>query len=129
VVQFKILSGKMAGHERVARHFPFQIGRNAGVDLQLEDAGVWDQHFTVALTNEAEFQFETQSGAQALINGEVLDKGCLRNGDLIQIGAVEIRFGLSATRQKSFFARELLVWMGLAAISFGQVALIYWLLQ
>jgi len=62
VIQFKILSGKMAGHYRVARHFPFQIGRKTGVDLQLEDAGVWDKHLTVQLAAGAEFQFETQSG-------------------------------------------------------------------
>jgi hypothetical protein len=129
VVQFKVLSGKLAGHECVARRFPFQIGRSPASGLRLDDPGVWDQHLIVDLGGGRDFQFQAQGGANALVNGQVLEQGLLLNGDSIQIGAVELRFGFSATRQKNLLGRELLVWFGLAAVSFGQIALIYWLLR
>ena len=40
-----------------------------------------------------------------------------------------MRFGLSATRQRSLRLREALTWLALAGLCFGQVALIYWLLE
>jgi len=119
----------MAGREQVARHFPFQVGRASGAGLRLEDSGVWDQHLTIDLGPNTQFELQTQPGAATYLNGVPVEKSPLRNGDVIQIGTVELLFGLSPTRQRSFFARELLVWFGLAAISLGQIALIYWLLQ
>lgn len=129
MVQLKILSGKMAGHECVARRLPFQVGRGTGAGLRLEDPGVWDQHLIIKLVEGSQLQIETQQGAVASVNGEAFEKRALRNGDLIQVGAVQLRFGFCATRQKSLLGRELLVWAGLAGISLGQVALIYWLLR
>ena len=49
MVQFKIVSGKMAGTEQVARRFPFRIGRSAEADLRLEDDGVWDDHLELSV--------------------------------------------------------------------------------
>jgi pSer/pThr/pTyr-binding forkhead associated (FHA) protein len=129
VVQLKILSGKMAGREQVARHFPFQVGRASGAGLRLEDSGVWDQHLAIDLGSDAQFELQTQPGAATYLNGIPIEKSALRNGDVIQIGTAELLFGLSPTRQRSFLGRELFVWFGLAAISLGQIALIYWLLR
>src|SRR4051812_6973684 len=119
----------MAGHQQVARRFPFTVGRAANVGLRLEDPGVWDDHFTINLGPDAQFELHSRPGATSYVNGTPLEASILRNGDLIKMGAVEIRFGLSPTRQRSFVARELFVWIGLAVISLGQVTLIYWLLQ
>src|ERR1043166_2303771 len=119
----------MAGHEVVGRRLPFRIGRSAGSGLRLEDPGVWDQQVVINLVEGSQLQIEAQTGAVASVNGEGFDKRALRNGDLIQIGAVQLRFGFCATRQRSVWGRELLVWAGLAAVSLGEVALIYWLLR
>jgi hypothetical protein len=129
VVQLEILLGKMAGHQQVARRFPFMVGRAPNAGLKLEDPGVWDEHFTIHLGPDAQFEMHSRPGASSYVNGNPLQTRMPRNGDLIKIGAVEMRFGLSPTRQRSFVARELFVWVGLTVISLGQVALIYWLLQ
>ena len=44
MVQLRILSGKMAGVDITARHFPFRIGRSAAAELQLQEDGVWERH-------------------------------------------------------------------------------------
>ena len=48
---------------------------------------------------------------------------------LIEAGAVKMRFGFEAVRQKSLFSREMATWIALALLSLGQVALIYQLLR
>jgi len=105
------------------------VGRSSNAGLKLEDPGVWDEHFTIHLGPDAQLEMHSGPGATSYLNGTPLETSVLRNGDLIKIGAVEMRFGLSPTRQRSFVARELFVWVGLTVISLGQVALIYWLLQ
>jgi Inner membrane component of T3SS, cytoplasmic domain len=129
VVQLRIVSGKSAGSERVARHFPFRIGRAANADLRLEDSGVWDEHLILSLTSDSKIELTIQLGAVASLNGESVNRAPLRNGDVIQIGAVELQFGLSPTRQKGLRGREALVWSGLVILCLFQVAVIYWLLS
>ena len=129
MVQFKIVSGKMAGTEQVARHFPFRIGRSAAANLRIEDAGIWDEHLTLSLNAAGQIEATVQLGALATVNSQSLDHGRLRNGDIIQIGGVQLAFELSPARQRSFWAREGLVWTGLALLCLAQVALIYWLLN
>ena len=53
MVHFKILSGKKAGATWVARHFPVRIGRAPTCDLQLEEHGVWNEHFRVEFHPDA----------------------------------------------------------------------------
>src|SRR5690348_14414903 len=101
MVQLKILSGKLAGTEMVARHFPFQIGRAASADLQLEEEGVWDQHLELAFQRSTGFVLTTRPNALASINGEPFQEVVLRNGDAIEIGALKMRFWLGETRQST----------------------------
>jgi len=128
VIQLKILSGKMAGTEVVARRLPFRVGRSAAADFRIEDAGVWDEHLTFSLS-DGRLGAAVEAGALATVNGETLAGAPLRNGDVIQIGAAQIAIGLAPTRQRSFRGREALVWIGLALLSLSQVGLIYWLLN
>jgi hypothetical protein len=68
------------------------------------------------------------SEAFVAVNGQRLEQPLvLRNGDVIELGAVKLRFGLSPTRQRSLRFREAVTWIALAALCLGQVALIYWL--
>jgi hypothetical protein len=53
----------------------------------------------------------------------------LRNGDTIDIGSLRLQFWLSETRQADLRLREGFTWAAIAAISLGQVGLIYWLLR
>ncbi|EEF59876.1 FHA domain-containing protein [Pedosphaera parvula] len=129
MVQFKVLSGRMAGSEKVARHFPFNIGRSASADLQVEEDGVWDQHLELSFDPSTGFTLAARPKALASVNGQPFESVLLRNGDLIEIGAIKIRFWLSNTRQKSLGWREWLTWAGIALITALQIALIYLLIN
>ncbi len=129
MVQFKVLSGKLAGTERVARQFPFRIGRSAAADLRLEEAGVWDEHLEVTFDPASGFVLTAHPNAIAAINGQPFQRAVLRNGDAIEIGALRIRFWLAETRQASLRVREWLTWTGFTLITAGQLGLIYWLIR
>jgi predicted component of type VI protein secretion system len=129
VIQLQLLSGRQAGSETVARHFPFCIGRGPEADLQLDDGGVWDSHLQIEFRRGEGFVFSTNSQAVTLVNGARVENGLLRNGDLIELGAMKLRFWLARSEQKSLRFREALTWAAFCALFAGQIALIYWLLN
>lgn len=129
MIQFSILSGKLAGTQWVARRLPFYVGRAAPAALVLEEAGVWDRHFQIALRSHEGVMLSVSGEALTLVNGQRVEQVFLKSGDLVEAGAVQMRFGLSPTRQRSLRFRETLTWLALAALCLGQVALIYWLTE
>jgi pSer/pThr/pTyr-binding forkhead associated (FHA) protein len=129
MVQLQILSGKKAGTAWVARRFPVRIGRSAAAGLQLEEDGVWDQHLQLDLIPAQGFRLSAQPNALTAVNGQPVEQTLLRNGDLIEIGSLKMQFWLSETRQAGLRLREWLTWAAVAAISLGQVGLIYWLVR
>ena len=129
MLQLKVLSGKKAGTVWVARRFPVQIGRATANDLQLEESGVWDQHLKLQFNPQEGIVLTTQPDALATVNGQPVNRAVLRNGDTIDIGALKMQFWLSEPRQAGLRFREGLTWAAIAAISLGQVGLIYWLLH
>ena len=129
MLQLAILSGKMAGAQAVARHFPFRIGRAPAADLRLEEDGIWEQHLEINLNPAEGFLLTVQPNALAAINGQRVEQALLRNGDVIELGAVRLHFGLSGTRQRGLRVRELLTWIALGALCLSQVFLIYKLLE
>lgn len=129
MIQFKVLSGKMAGSTTVARRFPFRVGRASGSDLKLEDPGVWDDHFHVEFEPGNGYLACPQGDALMTVNGEAAhEKRRLRNGDSIDIGGARLQFWLSETQQSAMRIREFLVWVGIALMTLAQVYLIYRLL-
>lgn len=129
MIQLDVLSGKKAGTSVVARRFPFQVGRAADSGLCLDDAGVWDRHVTFAVRKREGVALTVQQDALATINHEPARTELLKNGDVIEFGAVKLRFTLSAARQRSQRWREIFTWFALAILSLGQVVLIYWFLD
>ena len=129
MVQLRILSGKKAGAAWVARRFPVRIGRDAAADLQLEENGVWEQHVRIELSRADGFVLKVRPEAQAVLNGQAIERAVLRNGDAIELGSLKLQFWLSENRQTGLAVREWLTWIGIAAISLGQVGLAYWLLR
>jgi predicted component of type VI protein secretion system len=127
MVELEILSGKTAGARWTARRFPVRVGRSAHSDLQLEEHGVWDEHFLVTLDPGAGFVLQTQPNALVVANGQPTESAVLRNGDTIEIGAVKLRFWLSEARQRGLAIRETLFWILVGAVCLAQIALIYWL--
>jgi hypothetical protein len=127
MVQLRILSGKKAGATWVARRFPVRVGRTSACDLQLEEHGVWNEHFQIDFNPAAGFVLVTQPDALVTANGQPVQRVVLRNGDTVEIGALKMQFWLTEARQRSLQASEWLVWSVIAAVSLGQVALVYWL--
>jgi pSer/pThr/pTyr-binding forkhead associated (FHA) protein len=129
MVQIKILSGKKAGSCWDARRFPVRIGRSADSDLQLEEAGVWDDHLKLTLDSIEGFLLQTQANTFASINGQPVQRTALRNGDTIEIGSVKLQFWLSEAAQRGQRLRETFVWTLITAVCLAQVVLVYWLLK
>jgi len=127
MVQLEILTGKRAGEKIEARHFPFIVGREPGLDLTLEEPGVWGRHLELRLAPQHGIVLAVLSEALVSVNAQPVREHRLRNGDTIEIGALKIRFWLAETRPRSFRLRERLIWIGLAAVFLLQIAIIYWL--
>jgi predicted component of type VI protein secretion system len=128
VVQLQLLSGTRSGAVFRFTQFPIRAGREPGLDLTLEDAGVWQRHFQIDWREEG-LVLQVEPQALLSVNGAPVQSATLRNGDVITLGALRIRLGLSPVRQSSLALREWLTWLGLVALCLGQVALVYWLIR
>ncbi|HXR03834.1 MAG TPA: FHA domain-containing protein [Verrucomicrobiae bacterium] len=129
MIQLNVLSGNKAGHQTVARRFPFHIGRAAGNELQLDDAGVWDQHLVLAFQRDSGFTLTAESNALASVNRQPVQTAVLRNGDLITLGSVQLQFWLAAARQRGLRTSEVCVWTLIVGVTALQVALVYCLIR
>ncbi len=128
MVLLEILNGKKAGTSWVARHFPARVGRSSAADLALDEPGVWDEHLQLQLRPDRAIGVLVAQPALASVNGQTIREAVLHNGDVLELGSLRLRFGLSAARQRSLRPREILTWVALALVSLGQIALIYLLL-
>lgn len=127
MILLEFLSGSKAGSVAEVRRFPWRLGRSVRSDLVLEEEGIWDEHLEIQLDRAQGFFLQTRPETFAAINGQKVERSRLSSGDVISVGAAQIRFSLAPTRQRSLRLREALTWVGLALLGFGQVALIYWL--
>jgi predicted component of type VI protein secretion system len=128
MIQFQVLSGKMAGSKQVARLFPFRIGRSPEAHLRLEDPGVWDAHAEINFHRGDGYHLAANPDSLVLVNGERFAAARLRNGDVIELGGARLRFWLADAEQKKLVFREWSTWLLIAAVAFGEIALIYLLL-
>jgi pSer/pThr/pTyr-binding forkhead associated (FHA) protein len=128
MVQLNILSGKMAGTQTVARRFPFHVGREAGADLRLSNAGVWDKHFRLDFKPAEGFILTAQGDALVTVNDQPVRETILRNGDLLGVGSTRLQFWLAETRQRGLRLREAFAWGSIALVTLAQLALLYFLL-
>jgi predicted component of type VI protein secretion system len=129
MIQLHILSGKKAGVRTAARHFPFSIGRATQNNLLLEDDGVWDQHLTFDFQKKEGFIVTTAANALAAVNNIPVQTARLRNGDTVTIGSVKLQFWLAAPVQRGLRIREFFFWALVIAVTFAQIALVYWLIR
>ena len=119
----------MAGAELLVRRFPASIGRSAASDFRLEGDGMWEQHLELDLNPTDGFVATSHPNALAAVNGRPFQHTILRNGDILELGSVKLRFWLGETRQRGLRFREWLTWAAFTLIAAGQVWLIYWLVR
>jgi hypothetical protein len=128
MVQLQILSGSRIGTKFSGNHFPIKVGRADDSDLALQELGVWPQHFQITWQTEG-LILETEPDALISVNDTAVHRAILRNGDIITVGSLKLRFSLGAVRQSSAAIVEWLTWVALGALCLGQVALVYLLLR
>ena len=124
MIQLHLVSGRKAGSQAAARHFPFRIGRAPRNNLVLEDDGIWDEHLIVEFDKKEGFYLSTASEAIAAVNGKPVQRTILHNGDVITAGSAKIQFWLAPVPQFGLRLRENLVWALLFFVTLAQVALI-----
>jgi pSer/pThr/pTyr-binding forkhead associated (FHA) protein len=129
VIQLKILSGPKTGDVFAASRFPIRIGRAANADLRFEEPGVWDQHLQLDLNPAEGVVLTTSADAWAHINGESVQQAVLRNGDLIELGSLQLQFWLAETRQSALYLREAITWSLVGLVCLAQAGLLYLLLS
>jgi len=129
MVQFRILSGQRSGQLCSLDHFPCVIGRSSRADICLEDPGIWEKHVELRLDSSRSFLFSAFPETLVAVNGHALREGAMRNGDVVEIGAVRLQFFLRETTQKALALREGLTWVSLGVLAVAQAWLIIWLLQ
>jgi pSer/pThr/pTyr-binding forkhead associated (FHA) protein len=127
MVQFEVLTGAQAGTICPLWQFPAHIGRARAAALTLNDAGVWDQHLTIECDGGEGFSAALQPDALATINGQPFTRQRLRNGDVLELGAVKLRFWIAASTQHGLRWREAALWLGLLSFLALQAGLL-WLL-
>jgi hypothetical protein len=123
----QILTGKKAGTDYIARKFPVAVGRSMTADLPLDDAGVWDKHFEVQFSPPDGLTLKVHLNASVSINEQSVQEAVLRNGDIISVGSLKIRFSLSPVQQRGLFLRETLTWLSIIGLCILQIALIFFL--
>ncbi len=129
MIELHILAGKKAGRQSAVRRFPFRIGRDQGNDLQLNDDGTWGQHLTLEFQRREGFKLAAAPEALVMVNDQPVQTALLRNGDVITLGSVKLRFWLAAAQQRGLRLREGFVWALLLAVVLCQFALIYRLIR
>jgi hypothetical protein len=72
---------------------------------------------------------EAEAEALLSVNDSPVQRALLRNGDVITVGALKIRFSLTPVHQSSLAPREWLTWIALGALCLGQIALVYALIR
>jgi hypothetical protein len=129
MIQIQVLSGDKAGANLVTRRFPVRVGRSNKAELQLPDAGVWDQHLRIDFRPREGYFVTAEPNALVSVNDQLLQDGLLHNGDTVTVGSVKLQFWLAETRQRRLRFRETFTWVLVAAICLLQVALVYLLLS
>ena len=127
MLQLHILTGKKAGVTWDAPELPLSVGRSAAAGLRLEEPGVWDRHFQIELRGADGFVLSADPQTFVTINGAQTREARLRNGDVIEIGELKMRFGFTPPRPRGLRWREWMVWAGLVLLCASQIALVYWL--
>jgi pSer/pThr/pTyr-binding forkhead associated (FHA) protein len=128
MVQLGVLTGSSAGLRKEFRSFPIAVGRARQNELVLSDPGVFEVHFQIQSTPEG-FWIAAAPEAVTTVNDSRVDKGLLRNGDVIGAGYAKIQFWLGALQQRGLRLRESAAWLLVALTAAAQVYLLLRLLE
>ena len=116
MIEFQVLSDKVAGVSKTARHFPVRVGRGVENDLRLEEAGVWDRHFSIEFDPAAGFTLQAEHDALVSVNQQPVRSCVLRVGDSIEFGSARLRFWIAPPARRGLRWRGIMVWALIVAV-------------
>lgn len=125
--ELEVVEGRQSGERTVVRAGTFIIGKNIDADLTLSGAGVWDDHLAVEWSPGGNPSVRRIGDGLISLNSEPVETAQLRNGDLIRVGAILLRFGSSPVIQKSQALSSALSWVLLGTVLVSELALLFWL--
>lgn len=126
MIELKIVAGPETGRRIVMSSLPSRVGRSREMDVVLSGPGVWDHHLDFEVTPQGRVGLRTFGGASVLIDGQAVTEAPLRNGTMLDLAGVRIRFSLVPGEQRSLAWRERVFWLAAAALVGVQVGLLIW---
>jgi len=129
LAQFHITTGLLKGHYFSANTLPVRIGRGGGCQIKLPDPGIWEWHVEVNVNQEHRFLVRCNPETTAMVNGGPIKQEAqlLRNGDQIEIGAVNLQFWLGNVRKKNHRPAENTIWVIVGILVLSEFILLLWL--
>lgn len=121
----ELATGESGGTRVFAEHrLPLSVGRGQ-VDHVLDRPGVWDRHLLLSRDQDGWLVVSPQDDAMVFREGErIVGTTRLRNGDLLGLGSVNLRFRLSPCHQRPLGRLETTAWLVLLVLVAVQVLLL-----
>lgn len=88
---------------------------------------MWEGHASIALTPSGFFDLIARPEAMVYVDGVRVTETRIKEGDIIDLGAVKLVFHLASAKQRGLALREWILWAVLFALALGQLILMFWL--
>lgn len=124
-----VVKGKQQGHTVELTKYPFVIGKNKEAHLPLSDAGVWDDHLAIELKLGESPTLRRVGEGSISLNSESIESSTLRNGDIITIGAAQLRFSSAPAKRKSLIFQSSASWIAMVFVVILEILLVILLKQ
>lgn len=120
-----VVDGKHRGKEIELNRFPFVVGKNREAQLCLSDAGVWEDHLAIELRAGEGPSVRRMGDGLVDVNSEPVERTKLRNGDVITLGAAQLRFGAAPVKRRSLVIHNAVSWLAIACVLVVELFLIF----
>jgi pSer/pThr/pTyr-binding forkhead associated (FHA) protein len=114
-----ILNGTMVGNHFIDKG-RITIGRRSGNDIHLDDLGVSKEHAVIQTVGNDHIFEDLGSTNGSTINGSRVTRSILQNGDVIEVGAHQIKYANIKANPEMDFDRTLMIHtvdQGIGAVS------------
>jgi hypothetical protein len=119
-----VVQGKQQGHSVSIDRYPFVIGKNQEAQLRLSDPGIWDNHLAIELTVGESPTIKRIGDGSISVNSDPIENATLRNGDIITIGAAQLRFNSAPAKRKSLVFQNSASWIAMILVVILEIFLV-----
>ena len=122
MIELAVVSDAAAGRRFHSDAALIRLGRQVGLEVVLVEPGVWETHAEIFRDATGAFVVRPMRQALVTINAQLTQEHRLRNGDIVGLGAVRLRFGIRPAPQRSLKVREAIIWAVTAGSALAGVA-------